>query len=75
MAIGIVVGDWCHVQKNGSIPYTPLEQLFWRRISNLKKMISSLKGKKHRAYRSMWRGKLLKKLDIQQPIWMAIGGN
>ena len=58
MALGIVVGDWCHVQKNGSIPYTPLEQLFWRRISNLKKMISSLKGKKNRAYRSMWRGKL-----------------
>jgi len=35
-----------------------MEQLLWRRISNLKKMISSLKGKKHRAYRSMWRGKL-----------------
>jgi hypothetical protein len=35
-----------------------MEQLFWRRTSNLKKMISSLKGKKHRAYRSMWRGKL-----------------
>mgnify|MGYP003144291440 CR=1 FL=1 len=51
-------GGWRRVQKNGSIPYTPLEQLFWKRISNLKKMIKSLKGKKHRAYRSMWRGKL-----------------
>ncbi len=51
-------GEVMVLQKNGSIPYTPMEQLFWRRISNLKKMISSLKGKKHRAYRSMWRGKL-----------------
>ena len=54
----LVNGKVMVLQKNGSIPYTPLEQLFWRRISNLKKMISSLKGKKHRAYRSMWRGKL-----------------
>jgi len=51
-------GEVMVLQKNGSIPYTPMEQLFWRRTSNLKKMISSLKGKKHRAYRSMWRGKL-----------------
>ena len=51
-------GEVMVLQKNGSIPYTPMEQLFWRRISNLKKMIKSLKGKKHRAYRSMWRGKL-----------------
>ena len=58
MAIGIVVGDWCHVQKNGSIPYTPLEQLFWRRISSLKKMIENLKGKDHITYRAMWRRKL-----------------
>ena len=54
----LVNGKDMALKKNGSIPYTPLEQLFWRRISNLKKMIKSLKGKKHRAYRSMWRGKL-----------------
>ena len=54
----LVNGKVMVLQKNGSIPYTPLEQLFWRRISSLKKMIKSLKGKKHRAYRSMWRGKL-----------------
>ena len=54
----LVNGKVMVLQKNGSIPYTPLEQLFWRRISSLNKMIKSLKGKKHRAYRSMWRGKL-----------------
>ena len=54
----LVNGKVMVLQKNGSIPYTSLEQLFWRRISNLKKMIKSLKGKKQTAYRAMWRGKL-----------------
>ena len=46
------------MKKNGSIPYTSLEKLFWRRISSLKKMIKNLKGKKDTSYESMWKGKL-----------------
>lgn len=46
------------MKKNGSIPYTPLEYLFWKRISSLKKIIENLKGKEHITYRAMWRRKL-----------------
>ena len=58
MAIGIAVGDWCNVQKNGSIPYTPLEQLFWRRVYYLKKIIKKTASMGDVVACAMWTNKL-----------------
>jgi len=61
MAIGIVVGDWCHVQKNGSIiPYMDgAEVLFWWRVKRLQRMINKFPGKANEVYRNMWTQKLV----------------
>ena len=58
MAIGIAVGGWRVVKKNGKIPYTPLEQLFWRRVGNLKKIIKKTASKGDTVACAMWTNKL-----------------
>jgi len=61
MAIGIVVGDWCHVQKNGKIiPYMDGEEvLFWWRVKRLQKMIRIEKWRKRFTEMHMWTQKLV----------------
>ena len=61
MAIGIAVGDWCNVKKNGSIiPYMDdAEVLFWWRVKRLQRMINKLPGKVNEVYRNMWKQKLV----------------
>ena len=61
MAIGTVVGDWCHVQKNGKIiPYMDGEEvLFWWRVKRLQKMIRIEKWRKRFTEMHMWTQKLV----------------
>ena len=61
MAIGIVVGDWCHVQKNGKIiPYMDGEEvLFWWRVKRLQKIIRIEKWRKRFTEMHMWTQKLV----------------
>ena len=46
------------MQKNGSIPFTSLEQLFWSRVSNLKKIIKKTASKGDVVACAMWTNKL-----------------
>jgi len=46
------------LQKNGSIPYTSLEYLFWRRVENLKKIIKKTASKGDVVACAMWTNKL-----------------
>ena len=54
----LVNGKDMALQKNGSIPYTPLEQLFWKRIGYLKKIIKKTASKGDVVACAMWTDKL-----------------